>query len=358
MVTQRVGQRVKEGSMKAIITGITGQDGSYLAEFLLSRGYEVHGTVRHSSAEKYDRINHIIDRIHLHQADLFDQLTLIRLIEDIRPDEIYNLASYNSPESGWPQPVTCGLLNALSVVRLLEAIRIINPDIKFFQASSADMFGCPDTSPQNENTPFNPETPYASAKLYAHRMTVNYREQYGLNASTAILYDHESPRRSTQFLTRQITRAAARIKLGLQDKLNLETLKISRDWGFAGDYVRSFWMMLQRPDPEDYIIATGSMHSLEDFVKKAFAAVNLNWQDFVVVAKGGHRPGRECPLCGDTTRARRKLLWEPEVSFDEMIKMMVDADMAKHSFTNRLRADLARSEAWRWSMSRQEAPVG
>lgn len=340
--------------MKAIITGITGQDGSYLAEFLLSRGYEVHGIVRHSSAEKYDRINHITDRIQIHQADLFDQLSIISLIDEIRPDEIYNLAAQATPKSGWDQPVGCALLNALSVVRLLEAVRIIDSNIKFFQASSAEMFGQPDISPQNENTPFNPQSPYATAKHYAHRMTVNYRERYGLKASTAILYDHESPRRSIEFLTRQVTRAAARIKLGLQEKLILETLELNRDWGFAGDFVRAFWMMLQRPDPDDYIIATGTVHSLEEFVEKSFAAVNLNWRDYVLVKKNNRHPSRDYPLRGDTTRARRRLLWEPEISFDEVIKMMVDADLARHSFTNRLRADLTRGEAWRWTMNRQE----
>jgi GDPmannose 4,6-dehydratase len=339
--------------MKAIITGITGQDGSYLAEFLLSRGYEVHGTVRHSSGEQFERISHIIDRLHIHQADLLDQLSIIHLIEEIRPDEVYNLAAYLPPTGGWHQPITCSLLNAQVVIRILEAIRLIDLKIGFFQASTAAMFGQPAESPQNEQTPFYPDSPYGAAKLYAHWTTVNYRNRYGVKTCSGILFDHESPRRSLEFITRRITHAAARIKLGLQDKLILDTLDVNRDWGFAGDYVRSFWMMLQQPTPDDYVIASGKTHSLEDFCRAAFAAANLDWRDYVVIENPFNRPTKSYPLKGDTSRARRKLLWEPEISFEETIKMMVEADMARHSFTNRLRADLEREEKHRWSLSRQ-----
>jgi len=317
--------------MKAIITGITGQDGSYLAEFLLSRGYDVHGTIRPTSEPSAKRINHIIHRLQLHPADLTDQMSLIRLLEEIKPDEIYNLAGHTQPGIGWMHPVLCGKVHALSTVRLLEAIRLVDSNIHFFQASSAEMFGRATESPQTEHTPFLPISPFGIAKLYAHWMTVAYRHKYGLKASCGILFDHESPRRSEEFVTRKITRAAARIKLGLQEKLVLHDLDMKRDWGFAGDFVRSFWMMLQRPTPDDYVIATGRTHSLEDFCRLAFDTVDLDWRDYVRIEHPQVDPVSTIPLQGDTSHARRNLLWEPEVTFEAMIGMMVEADLERFS---------------------------
>ena len=330
--------------MKAIITGITGQDGSYLAEFLLSRGYDVHGTVRPSSEPQTQRIDHIIHRLHLHQADLTDQMSLIRLIEEIKPSEIYNLAGHSQPGIGWTHPVLCGEVHALSTVRLLEAIRLVDSNIRIFQASSAEMYGQAVESPQTERTPFLPVSPFGAAKLYAHWMTVTYRHRYGLKASCGILFDHESPRRSPDFITRKITRAAARIKLGLQEKLVLPDLDMRRDWGFAGDFVRSFWMMLQHSIPDDYVIATGRTHSLGDFCRLAFETVDLDWRDYVCVEHPRLDPTATYARQGDTTQARHKLLWEPEVAFETMIGMMVEADLERYAPPVRWRADVAESQ--------------
>ncbi len=313
--------------MKAIITGITGQDGSYLAEFLLSRGYEVHGTVRHSSTPRLERIHHIVHRLHLHPADLLDQMSLINLIEEVRPNEIYNLSAHTQPGIGWKHPVVCGQVHALGVSRLLEAIRLVDSDIRFFQASTAEMFGRITECPQTERTPFYPSSPFGIAKLYAHWMTVAYRHQYGLKTCCGILFDHESPRRSEEYITRKITQAAARIKLGLQEKLTLSNLDLRCDWGFAGDFVRAFWMMLQNATPDDYIIATGQTHSLEDFCRCAFEAVQLNWRDYVRIETDQVDPHSTIAMQGDTSYVRRKLLWEPEVSFEEMIRIMVENDL-------------------------------
>lgn len=331
--------------MKALITGINGQDGSYLAEFLLSRGYEVHGTARHSSGDRLERISHIRHRLHLHRADLLDQLSLVHLLERVHPDEIYNLAGQMPPSAGWRQPVMCAQVNGLGAVRLLEAVRMVNSGIRFFQASSSEMFGRSTESPQTERTAFHPATPYGIAKLYAHWMTVGYRHKYGLQASCGILYDHESPRRGTQFLTRRITQAAARIKLGLQARLVLPGLDMRRDWGFAGDYVRAFWMMLQNQTPDDYIIATGCTHSLEDFCRIAFEAAGLDWHDVVEVTDPFPGGSSTCTPQGDTSHARRKLLWEPEIPFEEMIRMMVEADLEWYSPRNRLHPEHAADPA-------------
>lgn len=321
--------------MRAIITGISGQDGSYLAEFLLSRGYEVHGAVRPASQPRLDQVRHILDRIHLHHADLLDQLSLIRLIEEVRPDEVYNLAGPSLPSAGWRHPLMYGEAAALGAIRLFEAIRLTNPDIRVFQPSSSEMYGEPVESPQTELTPFAPTSPYGAAKLYAHWMAVNYRQTHNMTASCGILFDHESPRRGTEFITRRITRAAARIKLGLRESLVVDSLNIHRDWGFAGDSVRAFWMMLQHDTPGDYVIASGRTRSLEDFCRLAFEAVDLDWKDHVRVKySSGPAPG--IALRGDTSRARRKLLWEPEVSFGEMIRMMVEADLERCAPGNRL----------------------
>ena len=326
--------------MKAVITGITGQDGSYLAEFLLSRGYDVHGTVRPSASSRLDRIHPILHRLHLHEADLLDQMSLIHLLADVSPDEVYNLAGHVESEAGWQHPLMCAEVDALGTVRLLEAIRLVNPDIRFFQASSSEIFGQAIDSPQTERTEFHPRSPLGSAKAYAHRMTVAYRQRYGLKAGCGILFEHESPRRRRRAITRRITDGVARIKLGLQEKLVLSNLDLSRDRGFAGDYVRAFWMMLQHPSPDDYIIATGRMHSLEDFCKSAFSAVDLDWCDYVQVEPSSPPTPPSIALQGDASHARRTLLWEPEVSFREMIRMMVEADLERYSPKNRLQTDV------------------
>ncbi len=324
--------------MRAIITGISGQDGSYLAEFLLSRGYEVHGAVRPASQPRLDRIQLILDRIHLHQADLVDQLSLIRLIEGGQPDEVYNLAGPSLPSASWRHPIIYGEALGMGVTRLLEAVRLVNSDIRIFQPSSCEMYGEPMESPQTERTPFAPTSPHGAAKLYAHRMAVNYRQAYNMNVSCGILFDHESPRRGTEFVTRQISRAAARIKLGLQDRLVIDSLSVHRDWGYAGDFVRAYWMMLQHDTPDDYVVATGHTRSLEDVCRLAFEAVELDWKDHVRVQNPSVLAPR-IALRGDTSYARRKLLWEPEVTFGEMIRMMVEADLEYFAPANRLYSD-------------------
>jgi GDPmannose 4,6-dehydratase len=340
-----------DNSMKALITGITGQDGSYLAEFLLSRGYEVCGTVRLSSQDRCDRINHILHRIHLYPADLMDQLSLIQLIAKVRPEEIYNLACPSAFDSGWRQPVLTAEAGGLGVIRLLEAIRIVDPTIRFFQASASAMYGRPTEYPQTEKTPFNPVTPFGAAKLHGHNITAAYRDKYGLKACSGILFDHESPRRGRDRITRIITQAAAAVKLGLQEKLVVDTLALRRDWGYAGDYVRAFWMMLQHPTPDDYVIASGQLHDLEDFCRAAFAAAGLDWRDHVEIKAPADAAVEVVPLLGDASRARRRFLWEPEVSFEEMIALMVEAELERLSPKHRLDTAVNDRCSWQGSLS-------
>lgn len=319
----------KERNMKALITGITGQDGSYLAELLLEKGYEVFGMVRRSSTENFDRINHIRDKIHLRQADLLDQLSLTRLIEECQPDEIYNLAAQSFVPTSWDQPMLTGEFNALGVTKILEAIRQVNKKIKFYQASSSEMFGKVQEAPQNEKTPFYPRSPYGVAKVYAHWITVNYRESYGIFAVSGILFNHESPRRGLEFVSRKITDGVARIKLGLSKKLYLGNLDAKRDWGYAGDYVKAMWLMLQQKVPEDFVIATGKNHTVRELAQIAFGHVGLNYEKYVEVDPKLVRPAEVDVLLGDSSYARKKLGWKVEVSFEQLIRMMVDADMER-----------------------------
>jgi len=313
---------------RALITGMTGQDGSYLAEFLLDRGYEVHGTVRRSSVEKFERIQHIRDRVTLHQMDLLDQLSIITVLEEVEPWEVYNLAAQSFVPTSWNQPLLTGEFTALGVTRMLEGIRTVNPDIRFYQASSSEMFGMVRQTPQNEETPFYPRSPYGVAKVYGHFITVNYRESYDLFAVSGILFNHESPRRGKTFVTRKITRAAARIKLGLQRRLYLGNLDAKRDWGFAGDYVEAMWLMLQQDEPDDFVIATGETHTVQEFVERAFAEVGIdNWTDYVRQDSKFFRPAEVDLLIGDASKARSVLGWEPEVDFPTLVKMMVAHDL-------------------------------
>ncbi len=312
---------------KALITGITGQDGSYLAELLLQKGYKVYGVVRRSSVEKLDRIEHLKNDLEIRQADLLDQFSLIKVIEEAQPDEIYNLAAMSFVPTSWIQPVLTAEFTAIGVTRVLEAIRIVNPKIKFYQASSSEMFGKVQETPQSEKTPFYPRSPYGVAKLYGHWITVNYRESYNLFAVSGILFNHESPRRGLEFVTRKISNGVARIKLGLQQKLILGNLEAKRDWGFAGDYVKAMWLMLQQPQAEDFVIATGQTHSVKTFVELAFQYVGLNWQDYVETDPAFLRPAEVDFLVGDASKARAKLGWQPEVSFQELVEMMVESDL-------------------------------
>lgn len=312
---------------RALITGITGQDGSYLAELLLDKGYEVHGMVRRSSTENFERIDHIIDRIMLKQADLLDQLSLIEIIKEAKPDEIYNLAAQSFVPTSWNQPVLTGEFTALGVTRLLEAVRLVNPKIKYYQASSSEMFGKVRETPQNEKTPFYPRSPYGVAKAYGHFITVNYRESYGLFACSGILFNHESPRRGKEFVTRKISDAVARIKLGRADKLCLGNLDAKRDWGFAGDYVEMMWLMLQEREPDDYVIGTGKMHGVKEFVKIAFDHVGLDYKKHVEAKKEFLRPAEVDFLVADSSKAKEVLGWKPRIGFEELVKMMVDADL-------------------------------
>jgi len=313
---------------RALITGITGQDGAYLARFLLEQGYEVHGMVRRSSAENNDRIDDIQDQVHLHQADLLDQLSIVRLVDDVRPHEIYNLAAQSFVPTSWNQPLLTGEFTALGVTRMLEAIRLVDRSIRFYQASSSEMFGRVQEEPQNESTPFWPRSPYGVAKVYGHWITVNYRESYGMFACSGILFNHESPLRGKEFVTRKISHGVARIKLGLANELRLGNLDARRDWGFAGDYVRAMWLMLQQDKPDDFVIATGQQHSVRDFVEQAFAHVGLDWQKYVVIDPALLRPAEVNRLRGDASKARQILGWEPSVTFRELVAMMVDADLA------------------------------
>jgi GDPmannose 4,6-dehydratase len=314
---------------KALVTGVTGQDGSYLAEFLLEKGYEVHGMVRRSSTETFERIAHIKDRIHLHQADLLDQLSLINLIREVRPAELYNLAAMSFVPTSWVQAVLTAEFTGLGVTRILEAVRLVDPEIRFYQASSSEMFGKVREVPQNENTPFHPRSPYGVAKVYGHWITVNYRESYGMHATSGILFNHESPRRGLEFVTRKVTDGAARIKLELADQLALGNLDAQRDWGYAGDYVHAMWMMLQQDEPDDYVVATGRTHSVGTLCEAAFGYLDLDWREYVVQDPRYMRPAEVDLLVGDAGKAKKQLGWEPTVSFEELVHMMVDADLER-----------------------------
>jgi GDPmannose 4,6-dehydratase len=311
----------------ALITGITGQDGSYLAEFLLERGYRVCGMTRRTSTMTVDRIAHILDRIELVQGDLLDQNSLANALIDVQPAEVYNLAAQSFVPTSWNQPVLTGEFTALGVTRVLEAIRQVNPEIRFYQASSSEMFGLVTESPQHELTRFHPRSPYGVAKVYGHWITVNYRESFGLYAAGGILFNHESPRRGLEFVTRKISDGVARIKLELADKLPLGNLEAKRDWGFAGDYVRAMWLMLQQPTADDYVVATGATHSVREFCEAAFGHVGLDYRDHVVTDPALVRPAEVDLLVGDASKARRELGWEPTVAFEELVEMMVDADV-------------------------------
>ncbi|MFN8176572.1 MAG: GDP-mannose 4,6-dehydratase [bacterium] len=314
--------------MRALITGITGQDGSYLAELLLAKGYEVGGVVRRSSTEKFERIEKIRDRVTILQADIHDQTSMIDALKTFRPRELYHLAAQSFVPTSWSQPVLTGEFTGLGVTRALEAVRQVDPTIRFYQASSSEMFGKVRETPQNESTPFHPRSPYGVAKAYGHWITVNYRESYGIYAVSGILFNHESPRRGLEFVTRKITHGVARIKKGKAKELHLGNLDARRDWGFAGDYVRAMWMMLQQPEPDDFVIATGEAHTVREFAERAFAHVGLDARDHVVVDPALYRPAEVEHLVGDASKARAKLGWRPETSFDDLVGTMVDADVA------------------------------
>ncbi|HEY2433358.1 MAG TPA: GDP-mannose 4,6-dehydratase [Vicinamibacterales bacterium] len=314
-------------SKRALITGITGQDGSYLSELLLEQGYTVFGAVRRSSAPNLWRIEHLLDRVTLRPADLLDQLSLIRLLADVEPDEVYNLAAMSFVPASWDQPMLTGEFNAQGVTRMLEAVRHVNPRIRIYQASSSEMFGKVREVPQTELTPFYPRSPYGVSKVFGHYITVNYRESYGLFACSGILFNHESPRRGLEFVTRKVTDGVARIKLGLADSLRLGNLDAQRDWGFAGDYVRAMWMMLQQPEADDYVVATGISHSVRQLVEIAFGAAGLDWQKHVTLDPSLVRPAEVDHLIGDPAKARRLLGWTPSVGFEALVRMMVEADL-------------------------------
>jgi GDPmannose 4,6-dehydratase len=313
----------------ALITGITGQDGSYLAEFLLDQGYRVVGMTRRTSTDVHERIQHLGERVEIVSGDLLDQTSMSSIVADVRPHEIYNLAAQSFVPTSWKQPVLTGEFTALGTTRLLEAIRAVDPTIRFYQASSSEMFGKVQAVPQSETTAFYPRSPYGVAKLYGHWITVNYRESYDLFAVSGILFNHESPRRGKEFVTRKISEAVARIKLGLQDELRLGNLDAQRDWGFAGDYVRAMWLMLQQDAPDDYVVATGRTHRVRDFVELAFETVGLDWRRYVVVDERFYRPAEVDLLVGDASKAYRRLGWSPEVSFERLVELMVEADIAR-----------------------------
>ena len=312
---------------RALITGITGQDGSYLAEFLLSEGYEVFGLVRRSSTINYERIAHIQDDVQLISGDILDQTSLQKALTIARPEEVYNLAAQSFVQTSWQQAVFTGDVTAIGVTRLLDAIMTVNRDIRFYQASSSEMFGKVVESPQKETTPFYPRSPYGVAKVYGHWITVNYRESYNLHATSGILFNHESPRRGLEFVTRKVTSHAAKIKLGLANKLPLGNLDAKRDWGFAGDYVRAMWLMLQQDTPDDYVVSTGKTHTVQNLVECAFGCVGLNWQDYVYQDPNFMRPAEVDLLIGDSSKAKDQLGWEPQVQFEQLIEMMVEADL-------------------------------
>ncbi len=313
----------------AVITGVTGQDGSYLAELLLDKGYEVIGVVRRTSHDSYERIGHLLDRVHIVAADLLDQHSLTTVIRDAKPDEVYNLAAQSFVPTSWNQPVLTGEFTALGVTRLLEAIRLAHPEARFYQASSSEMFGKAVETPQRETTPFYPRSPYGVAKVYGHWITVNYRESYGMYAVSGILFNHESPRRGLEFVTRKVSDAVARMKLGKANELRLGNLDSGRDWGFAGDYVDAMWRMLQQPKPKDYVVGTGKMHTVRDLCATAFGHVGLDWKKHVQVDSRFVRPAEVDTLLADASQARRELGWEPQVSFEQLVRMMVDADLER-----------------------------
>jgi GDPmannose 4,6-dehydratase len=314
---------------KALITGVTGQDGSYLAELLLSKGYQVVGVVRRTSHHSYERIEHLLDRIEVVAADLLDQHSLTVVLQETRPDEVYNLAAQSYVPTSWTQPVLTGEFTALGVTRILEAIRLVHPAAKFYQASSSEMFGRVAQTPQSETTPFYPRSPYGVAKVYGHWITVNYRESYNLYAVSGILFNHESPRRGIEFVTRKVTDGVARVKLGLTSQIRLGNLDARRDWGFAGDYVEAMWRMLQRPAPQDYVIGTGQTHSVRELVETAFAHVGLDWRKHVTTDPKYMRPAEVDLLQADPAKARQELGWTPRVGFSELVAMMVDADLER-----------------------------
>jgi GDPmannose 4,6-dehydratase len=314
----------------ALVTGITGQDGSYLAELLLEKGYRVVGMTRRSSTASDERIAHLADRIELIQGDLLDQASLVAALRDVGPDEVYNLAAQSFVPTSWNQPVLTAEFTALGVTRLLEAVRQVDGSIRFYQASSSEMFGKVKTSPQDETTPFYPRSPYGVAKVYGHFITVNYRESYGLYAVSGMLFNHESPRRGKEFVTRKVSDGAARISLGLAETIQLGNLDAKRDWGYAGDYVRAMWAMLQQPEPHDYVIASGQTHTVRELCELAFRHVGLDYRDHVVVDEKFLRPAEVDQLCGNPSRAREELGWEAEVRFPELVAMMVDADLERH----------------------------
>lgn len=314
---------------KALITGVTGQDGSYLAELLLAKGYQVVGVVRRTSHHSYERIEHLLDRIEVVAADLLDQHSLTVVLQDTRPDEVYNLAAQSYVPTSWTQPVLTGEFTALGVTRILEAVRLVHPSAKFYQASSSEMFGRVTETPQRENTPFYPRSPYGVAKVYGHWITVNYRESYNLYAVSGILFNHESPRRGIEFVTRKVTDGVARIKLGLTRELRLGNLDARRDWGFAGDYVDAMWRMLQRPEPRDYVVGTGQTHSVRELVEAAFGHVGLDWRKHVTTDPKYMRPAEVDVLQADPSKARKELGWSPKVGFGELVAMMVDADLER-----------------------------
>jgi len=311
----------------ALITGITGQDGSYLAEFLLAQGYRVVGMVRRASTENFERIAHVRDRVELRQADLLDQLSLIELVKDVKPDEIYNLAAQSFVPTSWQQPVLTAEFDAVGVCRMLEAMRLAARDARFYQASSSEMFGKVRETPQRETTPFHPRSPYGVAKVYGHYITMNYRESYGLFACSGILFNHESPRRGMEFVTRKVSDGVARIKLGLRSELRMGNLDARRDWGFAGDYVDAMWRMLQQQEPDDYVVATGETHSVRELVEVAFGCVGLKWEDHVRIDPAFLRPAEVDLLVGDPAKARATLGWTPNVTFHGLVEMMVRADL-------------------------------
>jgi len=314
---------------RALITGITGQDGSYLAELLLDKGYEVYGMIRRLSAPNVWRIEHLLDRITLRPADLLDQLSLLRVIDEVRPDEIYNLAAMSFVPASWDQPMLTGEFNSQGVTRMLDAVRRVDPQIKFYQASSSEMFGKVREVPQTELTPFYPRSPYGVSKVFAHYITVNYRESYNLFAVSGMLFNHESPRRGLEFVTRKVTDLVARIKLGLTDTLPIGNLDAHRDWGFAGDYVQAMWLMLQQERADDYVIASGISHSVRELIEIAFAHVDLEWQKYVRQDPSLLRPAEVDHLLGDASKAKRELGWTPKVEFKQLIEMMVDADLER-----------------------------
>jgi GDPmannose 4,6-dehydratase len=317
---------------RAIITGITGQDGSHLAELLLEQGYEVHGIVRRSSTENFERIAHLESRVRLHQADLLDQLSLVDVLRSVKPLEVYNLAAMSFVPTSWQQPVLTSEFTAIGVTRMLEAIRLLDPrGIRFYQASSSEMFGKVQETPQKETTPFYPRSPYGVAKVYGHWITVNYRESYGMYCCSGILFNHEGPRRGREFVTRKVTDAVARIKHGLQSELRMGNLDARRDWGYAGDYVRAMWLMLQQDQPDDFVIATGETHSVRELVETAFACAGLDWTKYVVQDPALIRPAEVDLLLGDSSKARRVLGWKPEVSFKELVRLMVEADLRRYA---------------------------